>query len=69
MKIKLPKRELLWTTIYNIEHIPSFIITSDKARTMYYLYSINSYGITSRIKQSKDPSKIDNYAVSKLKRK
>lgn len=68
MKIKLKKNEILWTTIFNVNHIPKFAITSCKDRSTYFLYSINENGIITKIKQSQDPSKLNDFVNTQIKR-
>ena len=68
MKIKLKKNEILWVTISDENHIPRFLITSCKDRSTYFLYSINENGITTKIKQSQDPLKLNECVDNKIKR-
>ncbi|CAB1251435.1 protein of unknown function [Ruminococcaceae bacterium BL-6] len=66
MKIKIKKNEILWVTISDENHIPRFAITSDRMRSTYFLYSINEKGDTTKIKQSQDPLKLNEYVDTKM---
>jgi len=66
MKIKVKKNEILWNTISNTTHIPKYIITSDKGNTTYYLYSVDSKGNITKIKQSKSPLMFNDYLNEKI---
>ena len=68
MKIKTRKNEILWTTIFDVNHIPKFAITSDKLRTTYTLNSIDKTGKLIKLKQNQDPSKLNDFVDTQIKR-
>lgn len=53
--IKKPKNQICWVTQIGIKNVPTHIITSDEARTKYFLYKIDEDGNLEKIKTAKEP--------------
>lgn len=55
---KVPSNQTLWVTIYDSKHNPVWAITSDAARTKYYLYKMTD-GKPTKVKTGKSPKEFE----------
>lgn len=53
--IKIPKNQMLWVIYKDENSVPTYIVTSDKTREWYYLYSVLRDGDLKRIGKNKTP--------------
>ena len=58
MKIKIPKNETLWV-IHTLTGIEKYVITSNKERSAYFLYEVNSDGTLNKICKGNAPTDFD----------
>lgn len=63
---KLPSSEILWETITN-ENGDRFVVTSNKERSLYYIYSVDDKEYT-KIDKAKTPPELMKHIVPKKKR-
>lgn len=54
-KFKIPKGHILWVTYNDKDGQPKYIVTSDKIRDTYYLYSVKKDGSLTKVKSAKQP--------------
>lgn len=60
--MKLPKGQVLWETIRDEKGRVKWVITSDPARTVYYLYSVGTDGSTVAVtKKVGSPRSFEKY--------
>lgn len=53
--MKTPKNQKIWVTYYDKANNPIYLITSDLARTKYFLYSIDENGELNKVEASTQP--------------
>ena len=58
MKLKIPKNEKLWVT-HTLNGIEKYVITSNKERSAYFLYEVNSDGTLNKICKGDAPTDFD----------
>ena len=58
MKVKIPKGEEDWT-YYNGYPNGAFVLTSNKDRSLYYLYK-NEDGILTKVGKNKNPNSLES---------
>lgn len=58
MKIKYPKGEIVWT-LYSVDCVPMFIMTSKESREFYFLYKVNEDGTVEKLGRSKTPTELE----------
>lgn len=58
MKLKIPKNETLWVT-HTLNGIEKYVITSNKERSAYFLYEVNSDGTLNKICKGNAPTDFD----------
>lgn len=58
MKLKIPKNETLWVT-HTLNGIEKYVITSNKERSTYFLYEVNSDGTLNKICKGNAPTDFD----------
>lgn len=63
---KLPSSEILWETIIR-ENGDKYVITSNKERTLYYIYSFDGKEYT-KIDKAKTPPELMKHTLPKKKR-
>ncbi len=63
---KLPSAEIKWETITN-ENGDVFIVTSNKERSLYYIYSFDGKEYT-KIDKAKTPPELMKHTLPKKKR-
>lgn len=58
MKITIPKNETLWVTYLTSKGETSYIITSNKDRSNYFLYKVDDSGKLEKIAKSPTPQEL-----------
>lgn len=53
--MKTPKNQKIWVTYYDKANNPTYLITSDIARTKYFLYSVDKNGEIHKAETSIQP--------------
>lgn len=64
--MKLPKGQILWETIWDEKGRVKWAITSDPARTVYYLYSVSGDTAVAVTKKVGSPKGFEKYTGVKL---
>ncbi|MBE6724942.1 MAG: hypothetical protein E7576_07075 [Ruminococcaceae bacterium] len=59
--MKIPKGQKLWETVCDEKGRVKWAITSDPARTVYYLYSVNGDGLIMWTKKTGSPAGFEKY--------
>lgn len=54
-EMKLPKNQILWESIYDVNGQLSQIVTSDKDQEKWFLYDVSSDGGLEKIETGKNP--------------
>lgn len=57
-KVKIPASQVLWMTMYDGKGNPLWLITSDAARTKYYLYKMEGEK-PEKVKTGKSPQEFE----------
>ena len=63
-KINIPENERNWETYWEYDK-PKFVITSDKIREEYYLYSVDNHLKLKKIETNDNPRAFKKYKRSK----
>jgi hypothetical protein len=64
--VKLPKGQLLWETIRDEKGRVKWAITSDPARTVYYLYSVSGETTVAVTKKVGSPKGSEKYTGTRI---
>lgn len=68
MTYDIGKDEKVWERIYGTDERLHYLITSDKRRDVYFLYSINKDNIVSKVGKAKTPTELwKKYLGGKVK--
>lgn len=54
-EFKIPKGQILWVTYNDVDGQAIYIVTSDKLRDTYYLYSVGKDGSLTKVNSAKKP--------------
>ena len=61
MKFTIPKNETLWLQVLDKDNNVSYIITSDKNRTVYKLYQLDNNKLIYTKHKSADPRDLERW--------
>lgn len=68
MTYNIGKDEKVWERIYGTDERLHYLITSDKRRDVYFLYSVDKNDIVSKVGKAKDPPELwKKYLGGKVK--